>query len=72
MEINSSVECFMNSNLSFMCMKRFIVLIGIGIFILGIGILGRLSLIGSESIEKTIKSVPLVEPVPKTRKKCIQ
>jgi hypothetical protein len=40
-------------------MKRSIVLIGIGAIILGIGILGGLSLMGSESIEKT---VPMVEP----------
>jgi hypothetical protein len=45
------------------------VLIGIGVIILGISILGGLSLIDSESIEKTKKSLPIIEP--ETRKKCI-
>jgi hypothetical protein len=39
-------------------MKRSIVLIGIGMIILGISVLGGLSLMGSESIEKTI---PIME-----------
>ena len=42
-------------------MKRSTVLVGIGIIILGISILGGLSLMDSESIEKTKESLP-IEP----------
>jgi len=40
------------------------VLIGIGAIILGIGVLGGLSLMDSESIEKTKKSIPIIESEP--------
>lgn len=40
-------------------MKRSVVLILIGVIVLGIGILGGMSLMGSESIEKT---APIAEP----------
>lgn len=43
-------------------MKRSIVLIGIGVIILGISVLGGLSLMDSESIEKTKKPLSIIEP----------
>jgi len=42
-------------------MKRSTVLIGIGVIILGFSVLGGLSLMDSESIEKTKKSLPIIE-----------
>ena len=42
-------------------MKRSMVLVGIGVIVLGIVVLGGLSLIGSESIEKPEKINPIME-----------
>jgi len=56
------IERFMNFNYSFRSMKRSTVLIGLGIIVLGISILGGLSLMDSESIEKTKTPLPLLEP----------
>jgi len=47
-------------------MKRSTVLIGIGAIILGIAVLGGLSLTGSEPIEKT---VPIIESDCRNKKK---
>ena len=52
-------------------MKRSTVLIGIGVIILGIGVLGGLSLMDSESIEKTKKSIPIIEPEPQKQEKSV-
>lgn len=43
-------------------MKRSTMLIGIVVIILGISVLGELTLMDSESIEKTKKSLPIIEP----------
>ena len=42
-------------------MKRSMVLVGIGVIVLGIVVLGGLSLMGSESIEKPEKINPIME-----------
>jgi hypothetical protein len=49
-------------------MKRSTVLIGIGVVILGISILGGLSLMDSESIEKTI---PIIESESQKQEKSV-
>lgn len=54
----SGVEPFIIFNQSFRNMKRSTVLIGFGVIVLGIVVLGGLSLTGSESAERTI---PIVE-----------
>ena len=52
-------------------MKRSTVLIGIGVIILGISVLGGLSLMDSESIEKTKKSLPIIEPESQKQEKSV-
>ena len=45
-------------------MKRSTVLVGIGVIVLGIVVLGGLSLMGSESIEKPEKINPIMKADP--------
>ena len=52
-------------------MKRSAVLIGIGVIILGISILGGISLMDSESIEKTKESLPIIEPESQKQEKSV-
>ena len=52
-------------------MKRSTVLIGIGVIVLGIGVLGGLSLMDSESNEKTKKSIPIMEPESQKQEKSV-
>jgi hypothetical protein len=52
-------------------MKRSTVLIGIGVIILGISVLSGLYFMDSESIEKTIKSDPIVEPESQKQEKSV-
>lgn len=52
-------------------MKRSTVLIGIGVIILGIGVLGGLSLMDLESIEKTKKPFPIIEPESQKQEKSV-
>jgi hypothetical protein len=52
-------------------MKRSTVLIGIGVIILGISILSGLSLLDSESFEKTKKSIPIMEPESQKQEKSV-
>jgi hypothetical protein len=46
-------------------------LIGIVVIILGISVLGGLSLMDSESIEKTKKSLPIIEPESQKQEKSV-
>ena len=52
-------------------MKRSTMLIGIVVIILGISVLGGLSLMDSESIEKTKKSLPIIEPESQKQEKSV-
>jgi hypothetical protein len=52
-------------------MKRSTVLIGIGVIILGISVLSGLYFMDSESIEKTMKSVPIIEPESQKQEKSV-
>ena len=52
-------------------MKRSTALIGIGIIILGISVFGVLSLMYSESIEKTKKPLPIIEPESQKQEKSV-
>jgi hypothetical protein len=52
-------------------MKRSTTLIGIGVIILGISVLGILFLMDSELIEKTKKSLPIIEPESQKQEKSV-